>query len=247
MTARSVLSDVDAPRLDAATAALAASHGAPGRVAAHPCDVTRVTHLQALWDAATARFGRVDVWVNNAGVGPPILPFDQVPVEWLDRALDVNLRGVQYGTRVALAGMRAQGGGTIYNAVGFGYDGRKQDHLTVYGTTKAAVRYFTESVALELGRDHPVTVSWLNPGFVLTPMTIDENRRLRDRVGEAKWRQYRRLMNAVAEQPPAAGDSLAVSILAGRRPIDRLAPARFLGRLVAALVTRPDPLGGYGL
>jgi hypothetical protein len=37
--------------------------------------------------------------------------------------------------------------GAIYNAVGFGYDGRKQDHLGVYGTTKIAVRYFTESVA----------------------------------------------------------------------------------------------------
>ena len=159
-----------------------------------------------------ARFGRVDVWLNNAGVGPPVIRYDQVPPEWLDRALDVNLRGVMYGTHVALPGCWPQGGGAIYNTVGFGYDGRKQDNLTVYGTTKAAVRYFTESTAKELG-DCPVRVGWLNPGFVLTPMTVEENRRVRERVGEAQWRKFRRLMNAVADTPDEADPWLVERIL----------------------------------
>jgi NAD(P)-dependent dehydrogenase (short-subunit alcohol dehydrogenase family) len=240
---RVTLSDVDAERLARTAATLAPAD----RVASQVCDVAQRAEVEALWAAAAARFGRVDLWVNNAGVGPPVQRLDEVPPAWIDRAIDVNIRGVQIGTQVALTHMLAQGGGVIYNAVGFGYDGRKQQNLTVYGTTKAAVRYFTDSAAAELGRDGPVKLSWFNPGFVLTPMTIEENRRVRERVGEAKWRQFRRMMNAVAEQPEAAGESLAESMLAGQRPIDRLAPGRFVGRLLAAVVTRPDPLGKHGL
>jgi len=176
-----------------------------------------------------------------------VIRYDQVPAEWLDRALDVNLRGVMYGTRVALAGMLGQKeGGAIYNTVGFGYDGRKQDNLTVYGTTKAAVRYFSESLAKELG-DCPVRVSWLNPGFVLTPMTIEENQRIRLRIGEAQWRKIRWVMNAVADSPEEATPWLVERVLRGQRPIDRLPNGVFLRRLLASLVTRPDPLGVHGL
>lgn len=238
-----VLSDLAGAPLRSAAAAL----GAPERVACQPCDVRDLEAVRTLWAAAVERFGRVDTWLNNAGVGPPVIRYDEVPPEWIDRALDVNLRGVMYGTRVALAGMLGQpGGGAIYNTVGFGYDGRKQDNLTVYGTTKAAVRYFTESTAKELG-DCPVKVGWLNPGFVLTPMTVEENRRVRERVGEAQWRKFRRLMNAVADTPEEATPWLVERVLRGERPIDRLPPAVFLGRLVRSLVTRPDPLGAHGL
>jgi NAD(P)-dependent dehydrogenase (short-subunit alcohol dehydrogenase family) len=238
-----VLSDLPGSALGAAAASL----GEPAHVGCQTCDVRRLDELEQLWAHATERFGQVDVWLNNAGVGPPVIRYDEVPPEWIDRALDVNLRGVMYGTRVALAGMlRQPGGGAIYNTVGFGYDGRKQDNLTVYGTTKAAVRYFTESTAKELG-DCPVKVGWLNPGFVLTPMTIEENRRVRQRVGEAQWRKFRRLMNAVADGPDEATPWLVERILRGDRPIDRLPPLVFLRRLLASVVTRPDPLGAHGL
>ncbi|MEO8445261.1 MAG: SDR family oxidoreductase [Gammaproteobacteria bacterium] len=240
---RVLIADLPGDRLDAAAADLTDSD----RALTHPCDVRRYGDVERLWATSVARLGRVDFWLNNAGVGPPMVRYDEVPPEWLDRALDVNLRGVMYGSHVALAGMRAQGGGTIYNTVGFGYDGRKQEHLTVYGTTKAGVRYFTESLARELGRDCPVRVGWLNPGFVLTPMTIEENRRVRERVGEARWRQFRRIMNAVSDLPDETCPWLATRILRGDRPIDRLPPAVFLRRLLAAVVTRPDPLARFGL
>ncbi|MBM4221538.1 MAG: SDR family oxidoreductase [Gammaproteobacteria bacterium] len=239
---RVMLADLPGDRLEAAAAAL----GAPERVASQACDVRQRAQLQALWDATVARFGRVDCWLNNAGVGPPVIRLDAVPPEWIDRALDVNIRGVMQGTQVALAGMLGQGGGTIYNTVGFGYDGRKQKDLSIYGTTKAAVRYFSESVARELG-DCPVRVSWLNPGFVLTPMTIEENRRIRERIGAANWQKIRWVMNAVADTPEAATPWLVDRILAGQGPIDRLPPAVFLRRLLAWLLTRPDPLSRHGL
>ena len=240
-----MLSDLAGDTLSAAAARLGAVAGT--RVASHACDVRRLDELQALWNAARERFGRVDVWINNAGVGPPLIRYDEVPRDWIDRALDVNVRGVMYGTQVALAGMLGQPeGGAIYNTVGFGYDGRKQDNLTVYGTTKAAVRYFSESTAKELG-DCPVKVSWLNPGFVLTPMTVEENRRVRERVGEARWRKYRWVMNAMADSPEAACPWIVDRVLRSERPIDRLPPGVFLRRLAASILTRPNPLGAHGL
>lgn len=239
---RLMLSDLPGNKLDAAAAAL----GAPERVASQPCDVRQREQLQQLWDAAVARFGRVDIWLNNAGVGPPVVRLDSVPPDWIDRALDVNLKGLMHGTQVALAGMLQQGGGAIYNTVGFGYDGRKQENLTVYGTSKAAARYFSESTAKELG-DCPVRVSWLNPGFVLTPMTIEENRRIRERIGDARWQKIRWVMNAIADTPEAATPWLVERILKAERPIDRLPPGVFLRRLLASLLTRPNPLGPHGL
>jgi NAD(P)-dependent dehydrogenase (short-subunit alcohol dehydrogenase family) len=239
---RLMLADLPGSRLETATAAL----GTPERVYSRPCDVSRREQLQELWDAAVARFGRVDIWLNNAGVGPPVIRLDAVPPDWLDRAVDVNIRGVMHGTQVALAGMLKQGGGAIYNTVGFGYDGRKQKDLTVYGTTKVAARYFSESTAKELG-DCPVRVSWLNPGFVLTPMTVEENRRIRERIGDANWQKIRWVMNAIADTPEAATPWLVDRILRGQGPIDRLPPLVFLRRLLVSLLTRPDPLSHHGL
>jgi NAD(P)-dependent dehydrogenase (short-subunit alcohol dehydrogenase family) len=239
---RLMLADLPGSRLETAAAAL----GTPERVDSRPCDVGRREQLQELWDTAVARFGRVDIWLNNAGVGPPVIRLDAVPPDWLDRAVDVNIRGVMHGTQVALAGMLKQGGGAIYNTVGFGYDGRKQKDLTVYGTTKVAARYFSESTAKELG-DCPVRVSWLNPGFVLTPMTVEENRRIRERIGDANWQKIRWVMNAIADTPEAATPWLVDRILRGQGPIDRLPPLVFLRRLLVSLLTRPDPLSHHGL
>lgn len=239
---RVMLSDLPGDKLDAATHAL----GAADRVGSQACDVRQREQLQQLWDATVARFGRVDIWLNNAGVGPPVVRLDAVPPDWIERALDVNLKGLMYGTQVALTGMLQQGGGAIYNTVGFGYDGRKQQDLTVYGTTKVAARYFSESTAKELG-DCPVRINWMNPGFVLTPMTIEENRRIRDRIGVPRWRKIRWVMNAIADTPEAATPWLVERILRGEGPIDRLPPAVFLRRLLTSLLTRPDPLGPHGL
>ncbi|MFO1425623.1 MAG: hypothetical protein U1F11_01340 [Steroidobacteraceae bacterium] len=121
---------------------------------------------------------------------------------------------------------------------------------------RSAVCYCTEAVAAVLAcnapvrdasvRDARVRVGWYNPGFILTPMTMEENRRIRERPGEQRWRSIRRIIDAMADPPRLAGGSLADAMLAGRRRIDRLAPARCVDRLLASFVTRPDPLGPRG-
>ena len=62
--------------------------------------------------AAVARFGRIDVWVNNAGV-IAFAPFEETPPDVFRRVVDVNLHGYVHGARAALAQFREQGGGTL--------------------------------------------------------------------------------------------------------------------------------------
>jgi short-subunit dehydrogenase len=77
-------------------------------------DVARPEDVQKLADAAVARFGRIDVWINNAGVGA-IGPFWDIPVEDHSRLIDINLKGVIYGSHAALRQFRTQGAGTLVN------------------------------------------------------------------------------------------------------------------------------------
>jgi short-subunit dehydrogenase len=77
-------------------------------------DVSRPNDIDRLARAAVERFGRIDVWINNAGVGA-IGRFEDVPLRDHERVIDVNLKGVVYGSHTAMRLFRQQGHGTIVN------------------------------------------------------------------------------------------------------------------------------------
>ncbi|MFL6580647.1 MAG: SDR family NAD(P)-dependent oxidoreductase [Burkholderiales bacterium] len=77
-------------------------------------DVSDPDDIQNLADSAVERFGRIDVWINNAGVGA-LGPFEDIPLEDHSRLIDVNLKGVIYGSHTAMRQFRAQGAGTLVN------------------------------------------------------------------------------------------------------------------------------------
>ena len=154
--------------VDKTVAELAAKHGA-GRVHGCACDVTDAAQVQALWDAAQKRFGRVDVWINNAGISNPYVPFWEVTPETLARVVNVNLTGAMYGCQTAMRGMLAQGGGQIYIMEGFGSDGRTGEGLGVYGSSKAGLRYFLKAMLVD-AKGQSVQIGALSPGMVVTDL-----------------------------------------------------------------------------
>jgi short-subunit dehydrogenase len=97
--------------LEQVAAEVRAAGGTPLVVAT---DVSRPDNIERLAAAAMRRFGRIDVWINNAGVGA-IGRFEEVPLRDYDRVIDVNLKGVVYGSHTALRLFRQQGFGTIVN------------------------------------------------------------------------------------------------------------------------------------
>ena len=147
------------------------------KVAGHPCEITSYDQIQSLWDAAVKVFGRVDIWINNAGVTHPTQNVKELTPVDIKNVVDTNITGLMYANQVALRGMTAQGHGFIYNMEGHGSHDEYIAGLTVYGASKRAVSYFTNSLLLELD-ETPVKAGMLSPGIVLTDFIIDEMRKL---------------------------------------------------------------------
>ena len=129
-----------------------------------PADVTKRNDVSNLVKAACARFGKLDVFINNAGIGPISL-FDDLRVEDWDAMIDVNLKGVLYGIAAALPVFRSQGFGHFVNIISTA--GLKIVPLHgVYAATKNAVRTITEALRQEAGDS--LRVTGISPGFINT-------------------------------------------------------------------------------
>ena len=149
-------------------AAIAASLEAEGGEAVFAVtDVRERAHLERLVALAQARFGRLDVLINNAGVGPISL-MDELRVDdWIDM-VDVNIKGVLYGIAAALPVFRAQQAGHIINTLSTA--GLKiVPTMAVYAGTKNAVRTISEGLRQEAGPHLRVTV--VSPGMIATEFT----------------------------------------------------------------------------
>ncbi len=111
-------------------------------------DMTDAAAVQALADAAVERYGRIDVWVNNAAVGI-YGPFQEIPLDDFRRLLDVNVMGYVYGARAALDVMTAQGRGVLINVSSIVGE-IPPPYASPYAMSKAAVRSLSASLRQEL-------------------------------------------------------------------------------------------------
>jgi NAD(P)-dependent dehydrogenase (short-subunit alcohol dehydrogenase family) len=133
-----------------------------GSALAVRCDVTRLEELEALRDRVDETFGRCDVLVNNAGI-PGGGPFRTMPVDHLERVIDVNLRAVVLGTKLFLPMMLERRRGHVVNVASLA--GRfATPGAAVYGATKHGVVAFTEALYHELA-SYGILVTSVNPGF----------------------------------------------------------------------------------
>ncbi len=120
--------------------------------------------------AALARFGRVDVLVNNAGIRCP-KPFGTFTRAEFDRLVQVNLAAAFFASQAVLPAMRAQGGGRIIHVASqMGTVAARGN--AVYGLTKAALMHLTRSMALELSADN-ILVNSVSPGPIATQFNQD--------------------------------------------------------------------------
>jgi NAD(P)-dependent dehydrogenase (short-subunit alcohol dehydrogenase family) len=132
------------------------------------CDVSREEDTLRLATEAIARFGRIDVLVNNAAVYGTLKrrPFMEIPVEEWDRVMAVNLRGLFLCARAVFPTMKAQGKGKIINIASSTFF-RGVPNYIHYTTSKGGVVGFTRSLARELG-DFGIRVNAVAPGFTLS-------------------------------------------------------------------------------
>lgn len=162
-------------RVDALQQAIAGAGDPYGdigqRALAVPTDVTRAGSVSALFDAVVRRFGRVDLVFNNAGMGAPAVPIDELPLETWQQVLDTNLSGSFYCIREAFRVMKAQqprGGRIVNNGSISAYAPRPMS--IAYTATKHAVSGLTRSAALD-GRAHDIAVGQIDIGNAASEMT----------------------------------------------------------------------------
>lgn len=184
-----------------------------GPVLGQPCDVRSFESNQAVWNAAVARFGRVDMWINNAAIATDHAPLAELPPEQIEMTVETNLVGTLYGCRVAIAGMLAQGGrGRVYTFEGFGSNGMTRPGLTTYGTTKRALTYLTEALAKEC-EGTEVLVGSLSPGIVATDLLLYSSKG----TDPQQWEKSRRIMNILGDRVETVTPWLAREALENER------------------------------
>jgi 3-oxoacyl-[acyl-carrier protein] reductase len=139
-----------------------------GRAAAFATDVARAADVQAMVDGVLARFGRIDVLVNNAGIGRPGRIEAVTEEEW-DRTLAVDLKAHFLTCRAVVPIMRRQGRGHIVNVSSIAGRHVSLVNSIAYTSAKAGVIGFTRHLAQEVGRDG-IRVNCLAPGPTRTPL-----------------------------------------------------------------------------
>ena len=174
---------------------------AGGQCTAVSTNVTRRADLDRLVDLACRRFGRLDVMVNNAGIGP-LSRFDALQVADWDATIDVNLKGVLYGIAAALPVFARQRSGHVINVVSTA--GLKiLPTMGVYAATKNAVRTATEALRQEAGPHLRVTE--VSPGFIDTEFASS--------IGDPAVRAaIERRKEAIAIGPDAIARAVAFAI-----------------------------------
>jgi len=153
---------------DGLASTVEAVEAAGSRGIAVPTDVTKRAPVEAMFAAAVGEFGRVDAVCNIAGAMFPGL-IEDLDDDTIDRGIDLNLKGVLYGTQYGIKAMKDQGSGAIVNVSSGGID-LPYAGIGVYAFTKAAVAMLSMTASVEAG-PYGIRVNAIAPGMTVTPFT----------------------------------------------------------------------------
>jgi glucose 1-dehydrogenase len=133
-------------------------------------DVSSVRALQGLIDATVAKFGRVDIMVNNAGVETRTSVLDTTEDQY-DKVLAINLKSAFFGTQIAAKQMLKQGGGGRIINITSVHEDWPMPGNTAYCLAKGGMRMLTRTAGVELA-PHGICVVGVGPGAVATPINL---------------------------------------------------------------------------
>lgn len=193
------------------------------------------TH-QNLLDHAVKTFGKVDIYINNAGIPQPHMLFHDISSEDIKSLVDTNIYGLMMGTGIAVKFMQQQGSGKVFNMEGFGSDGRMMKKLTLYGTSKRAVNYFTKSLAKEVSAS-PVQVGVISPGMVRTEF-LDQSKNF---ITPEEKKQWDKVYRILAEDVEVVTPFLVKGMLKSEKNYDRivfLSGTRLMFKIIRMMLSK---------
>lgn len=195
-------------------------------------DVSAPEDIECLFETALELTGRIDAWVNNAGISLGYRFFDELSTEEIDRIVSINLTGTMQACRLLVPHF-TEHGGVLLNMAGRGFRGDPTPFTAAYAATKAAVASFTRSLAAENRRYDSISIHALVPGMVETDFYRDLEVSERLQATSDNWRY--------------AMDAFGVPLAeVGRRTVPILAqePGRETGRLYNLIGGRQSMVGG---
>ena len=168
-----VISDLNEEKLEKAKKELEEIESS-SRVEYCVCNVTKSQDIINLIEFTKKEFETIDIWINNAGVNQPEKPIWRLTEEEINLVLDVDLKGTIIGSKLIMEEMEKNHKGAIYNIEGYGSNDAKMLGLSIYGTSKRAVTYFTEALAKESDEKNTgVIVGKLSPGIMITDFIVN--------------------------------------------------------------------------
>lgn len=178
------------------------------------CDVTQFAQVQMLWDQAHKKFGDIDIWVNNAGISNMQNTPWELPAEEIRAVVETNVLGEMFGSKVAMQGFIKQGYGAVYNMEGMGANGRSNSNvkgLSIYGASKAGLRYFNDCLASEITNPR-IIAGFLQPGMVLTEMVTGQYE------GKPEdWSRVKRIFDVISSDVNLVADWLTDKMLTNQK------------------------------
>lgn len=199
-----------------------------------PCNVQKKPDLQNLWNASVQKWGRVDIWINNAGQNAPDALLFETEEHYVEDIIATNITGMIYGCQVAAKGMLRQKHGAIYSMEGLGSNNMIVAKTVLYGTTKHALTYFMKGLAKEL-EDTGVIAGRLSPGMMLTDF-ITKTADGREAAIESD-EKFKKIFNILADKPETVAAFFIPRILANGKnnvQIAWLTNAKAAARFISA-------------
>jgi NAD(P)-dependent dehydrogenase (short-subunit alcohol dehydrogenase family) len=149
--------------------ALQKLHAGGYKAIGFPADVCKEEDLQTLKNFAINNFGRIDVWISNAGQSGGYLRLHDMTAEEIGMVVNTNLTGTLLAARIIIPYFIEQKGGILINLAGRGSAGKATPFMTPYAATKSAIASLTRSLAQEY-KDFPISIHALMPGMVDTDL-----------------------------------------------------------------------------
>jgi len=184
------------------------------------CNVGKFEDVQNLWNQTINRFKKIDIFINNAGLNLPRFPVWEQTPERINEIINTNLTGTIYGVKVAISEMKKQGFGAVYLMEGSGSDGMKVKYLTLYGTTKYAIRFLKESLVDEV-KNTNIIVGAISPGIVVTDLLKGEYDDSKEQ--QELWQNAKKVFNILADHVETVTPYLVDKILENKQNGARIA------------------------
>ena len=185
-----------------------------GKISYKVCDVSKYDDIDSLMRYTLSIYKEIDIWINNAGINQPQKAIWELSKDEIDMLLDVDLKGTIYGSKIAMEQMIKQHKGAIYNIEGYGSNDAHMLGLNMYGTSKRAVTYFTESLAKESDEKNTgVIVGRLSPGIMITNFTMQSLGKDSIELSEKTKKVY----NILGDTPETVGKYLVDKIISNHK------------------------------